>query len=96
MKVLIVDEARASLKLLRAVLEAEEVGVVEAADGLQALALLGRQTVDAIISDILMPRVDNYRFRQTGLEERRASSAGKRCQESPDHSPFGREDGPVD
>ena len=62
MKVLIVDDAPTNLKLLRAVLEAEGLEVLEASDGLQALALLGRQPVDAIISDILMPRMDGYRL----------------------------------
>jgi signal transduction histidine kinase len=64
MKVLIVDDAPANLKLLRAVLEADNFAVVEAADGQQALASLERGGVDAIISDILMPRMDGYRLCQ--------------------------------
>ena len=64
MKILIVDDAPANLKLLRALLEAENFAVVEAADGQQALASLERDGVDAIISDILMPRMDGYRLCQ--------------------------------
>jgi signal transduction histidine kinase len=64
MKVLIVDDMSANLRLLRAVLEAEAIEVVEAPDGAQALALLEREAVDAIISDILMPRMDGYRLCQ--------------------------------
>jgi len=64
MKVLIVDDIPANLRLLRAVLEGENFEVVEAPDGVQALAVLEGEAVDAIISDILMPRMDGYRLCQ--------------------------------
>ena len=64
MKILIVDDVPSNLKLLRAVLEGEGIKVVEAADGVQALAVLEHESVDAIISDILMPRMDGYRLCQ--------------------------------
>ena len=62
MNLLIVDDQPTDLKLLRAQLEAEGHVVVEAHDGVDALALLERQRVDAVISDILMPRMDGYRL----------------------------------
>jgi PAS domain S-box-containing protein len=62
MNLLIVDDTPISLKLLRAQLEAEGHAVFEAHDGVDALALLERQPVDAVISDILMPRMDGYRL----------------------------------
>jgi PAS domain S-box-containing protein/putative nucleotidyltransferase with HDIG domain len=62
MNLLIVDDHPTSLKLLRAQLEAEGHVVFEAHDGVDALALLERQRVDAVISDILMPRMDGYRL----------------------------------
>ncbi len=62
MKVLIVDDNVISLKLLRAVLEQDKCEVVEAGDGVEALALLERQPVQAIVSDVLMPNMDGYRF----------------------------------
>ena len=62
MKILIVDDVATNRRLLRAVLEAQEFQVVEASDGLEGLAILERETVDAIISDILMPNMDGYRF----------------------------------
>ena len=64
MKILIVDDMPESLGLLRAVLKGENIEMVEAADGAQALAVLEREDVDAIISDILMPRMDGYRLCQ--------------------------------
>ena len=62
MKVLIVDDTPTNLRLLRAVLEAENFQVIEATDGEQALAILEREEIDAIISDILMPNMDGYRL----------------------------------
>ena len=62
MNLLIVDDHPTNLKLLRAQMESEGHAVFEAHDGLDALALLNRQRVDAVISDILMPRMDGYRL----------------------------------
>lgn len=62
MKVLIVDDTPGNLKLLRAVLEGENIEVRQAADGVEALALLEKEPCDAVISDILMPNMDGYRF----------------------------------
>jgi PAS domain S-box-containing protein len=60
MKILAVDDTEASLHLLRAILEAEGMTVVTARNGEEALALLEHTPVDAIISDILMPRMDGF------------------------------------
>lgn len=62
MNILIVDDTPINLKLLRAQLEGEGHTVFEAHDGVDALALLERQRVDAVISDIFMPRMDGYRL----------------------------------
>ena len=60
--ILIVDDNTTNLKLMRAQLEAEDHEVAQAQDGVEALALLDRQCVDVVISDILMPRMDGYRL----------------------------------
>jgi len=62
MKILIVDDHPTNRELLRAQLEAEGFTVLEAADGLEALSVLERETIDTVISDIMMPRMDGYRF----------------------------------
>jgi CheY-like chemotaxis protein len=62
MKVLIADDNDASCKLLRALLEADGHAVTVATDGREALELLERYSVDAIISDLLMPNLDGFRF----------------------------------
>ena len=62
MNILIVDDRPINQKLLHATLEAEGHTVAEAADGVEALQLLESQGADAVISDILMPRMDGYRL----------------------------------
>lgn len=60
MNILIVDDISTNRKLLRAQLEAEGHAIVEASDGIEALAVLDRELVEAIISDILMPKLDGF------------------------------------
>ncbi|MBI3886948.1 MAG: response regulator [Opitutae bacterium] len=60
MRILVVDDHATNRKLLRAQLEAERHAVVEAGDGQEALAVLERDPVDAIVSDILMPNLDGF------------------------------------
>jgi PAS domain S-box-containing protein len=62
MRILIAEDNDANRKLLREQLETEGHAVVEATDGVEALYLLESNTVDAIISDILMPNMDGYRL----------------------------------
>ena len=62
MHFLIVDDDPTNLRLLRASLESEGHGVVEATNGIEALEVLAAEPVDAIISDILMPGMDGFRF----------------------------------
>ena len=62
MNLLIVDDHLTNLKLLRAQLESEGHTVFEAHDGVDALALLERQRVASVISDILMPSMDGYQL----------------------------------
>lgn len=58
--ILIVDDSDTGRKLQRITLEAEGFSIVEARDGVEALLVLERQAVRAIISDVLMPRMDGF------------------------------------
>jgi signal transduction histidine kinase/CheY-like chemotaxis protein len=61
--VLIVDDNELNRKLLRMQLEAEGYAAVEAADGVEALERLSeKHSIDAVITDVLMPRLDGYRL----------------------------------
>jgi two-component system cell cycle sensor histidine kinase/response regulator CckA len=71
MNVLIADDNDTSCKLLRAVLEAEGHAVIAAADGYEALGVLERHPVDAIICDLLMPNLDGYRLCREIRQDRR-------------------------
>lgn len=62
MNILIADDIAINRKLLCAMLEAEGHLTVEASDGIEALQILSRERVDAVVSDILMPRMDGYRL----------------------------------
>jgi len=60
--VLTVDDSRTMRDMLRFCLTDAGFAVVEAVDGEDGLAALGRQRPDVIISDINMPRLDGFGF----------------------------------
>lgn len=62
LKLLIADDSPENLKLLRVGLTSEGHHVVEAANGREALAILAQESVDAVISDILMPSMDGFQL----------------------------------
>lgn len=62
MTILVVDDAETNRRLLRAIFSTEGYRVLEAGDGLEALQILGREQIDVIVSDILMPNMDGYRL----------------------------------
>ncbi len=65
LSVLIVDDIEQNLYLLNFMLTKAGYHAVQAANGKQALALLERESVDLIVSDILMPEMDGYQFCRT-------------------------------
>jgi len=63
MQFLIVDDDPTNLRLLRAALESAGHAVVEAGNGVEAFEVLnGGEPIEVIISDILMPGMDGFRF----------------------------------
>jgi CheY-like chemotaxis protein len=62
MKLLIVDDIDINRMVLRVAFEDEGHTTVEATDGIEALQILAHEKVDAVVSDILMPRMDGYRL----------------------------------
>ena len=62
MKIVITDDDSMNRKYLRALLAHEGHTVVECEDGIATLTYLDGDSCDAIISDILMPRMDGYRL----------------------------------
>jgi two-component system cell cycle sensor histidine kinase/response regulator CckA len=62
MRVLVVDDNPVKRRLLRVALEKGGHKAVGAVDGVEALARLRGGGFDAVISDVLMPRMDGYRL----------------------------------
>lgn len=69
-KILIVDDEKKIVRLVKAYLEKDGYDTLEAYDGATALELWRREAPDLIVLDILMPEVDGLEFLQ---EVRRTS-----------------------
>jgi CheY-like chemotaxis protein len=71
--ILVVEDFSDSRELLRFLLESEGYRVLEAADGLDAVATAQRARPDAILMDISLPLMDGCqatsRIRESGLRE---------------------------
>ncbi|MCE5203614.1 MAG: LytTR family DNA-binding domain-containing protein [Coriobacteriales bacterium] len=58
--VLIVDDDVSIVEMVRMGLEADNMHVLSAGDGAEALDVLAREPVDVVLLDIMMPRVDGW------------------------------------
>lgn len=56
--ILVVDDDREIVKAIAINLESEGYRVLKAYDGLEALDIIGRQSVQLILLDIMMPKMD--------------------------------------
>ena len=64
LKLLIVDDHADTRILLTFILEAAGAEVIAVADAIEAFATLERSLFDALISDLVMPKMDGYTFIQ--------------------------------
>lgn len=58
--ILVVDDDPLNREMLSALLRRNHLAVVEAADGLAALAILEREPIDLVLLDVMMPKLDGY------------------------------------
>ncbi len=58
--ILVVDDNRITTKLLRRYLEANKYEAKEAYDGIDCLEKVEQKLPDAIVLDVMMPRLDGY------------------------------------
>ena len=63
--ILVVDDDKNTRILLKAVLEAEHYIVSTAENGVEALEIMDREHIDLVVLDIMMPKMDGYRFTET-------------------------------
>lgn len=68
-RILVADDEAEIRDLLRLYLEKEGYGVLEAADGLEAVRLIRQEKPDLAILDIMMPGTDGYRVLRNIREE---------------------------
>ena len=60
MRILIVDDVEANLYLLKVLFENAGYETIEASNGKIALEVMQGETVDLVVSDILMPEMDGF------------------------------------
>ena len=60
--ILLVDHTEINLRVLKGTLRDEKYRVLESHDPLEALVLLGRESVDLIIADLMMPGIGGLEF----------------------------------
>ncbi|RPJ63255.1 MAG: response regulator, partial [Dehalococcoidia bacterium] len=64
MRILVVDDSNDNLTLFKAILERKGYEITTALNGEEALQILHKTPVGLILSDILMPVMDGFRFLQ--------------------------------
>ena len=62
MKILVVDDSNPHRRMLTALFGRAGHDVLTAPDGEAALALLSAEPVDAVVSDVRMPKMDGFEF----------------------------------
>jgi CheY-like chemotaxis protein len=62
MRILVVDDSSPHRRMLTAIFGRDGHEVLTAGDGEAALALLGREVVDAVVSDVRMPKLDGFQL----------------------------------
>ena len=59
-RILIADDEKEIVRLLRMYLESDDITVLEACDGLQAVDIARENDIDLALVDIMMPKMDGY------------------------------------
>lgn len=60
LRILVVDDEPALLRSTRKLLQVDGHAVLEAADGEAALQVIARESVDVVMTDLYMPKVDGF------------------------------------
>ena len=60
--ILIADDEKEIIRLLKIYLETDDITVLEANDGIQALEIVENNQIDLALVDIMMPKMDGYQL----------------------------------
>jgi CheY-like chemotaxis protein len=71
-RILLVDDESFMRTVARRILEADGYEIVEAADGVEALALAETEPFDVVVTDVMMPRMNGLEL-ISGLADRRGA-----------------------
>lgn len=63
--ILVVDDNKHTRMLLKAILQGENYTVTTANNGEEALDVLDREHIDLVVLDVMMPKLDGYKFTET-------------------------------
>jgi DNA-binding response OmpR family regulator len=63
-QVLVVEDDKATARLIQARLEMEGLTVFQAANGVEGLELLHREAIDLVTTDLMMPAMNGFRLVQ--------------------------------
>jgi CheY-like chemotaxis protein len=63
-RILVVDDNRDSVAIIRRILEVEQYEVLVASDGVEALELIKREPLDLVLLDIMMPEMSGLEVLQ--------------------------------
>lgn len=64
-RILVVDDSPTIRKIVASILTRHHFEPLLAADGLEALELLGKNSADLVLVDFVMPRMNGYQFCMT-------------------------------
>lgn len=62
LNILIADDEKEIIRLLKVYLDSSEYNVLEANDGMKALSILNTNPIDIAVLDIMMPGIDGYQL----------------------------------
>ena len=67
--ILIVDDDEVNVDVLKTYLVNEGYSILTAADGQEALSILGKEIVDLVITELMVPKLDAYMLRESMLSK---------------------------
>ena len=68
-RILIVDDDEVNVDVLRTFLSNEGFSVLSASDGQEALSILGKEIVDVVITELMVPKIDAYLLKESMLSK---------------------------